>query len=112
MKILNSQKDKAIEQVEKVLNELKAMPDKSPIQEIDKEGLESLLGEVVTLFGAVYIYTGKLVGVNSTCVKLENAGIVYETGDFNEKNWKDMQKLPHKYFYIQISMIESFGLLK
>jgi hypothetical protein len=78
----------------------------------EAEGLESLLGETVTIFCAVYIYTGKLIGVNSTCIKLENPSIVYETGAFTDKDWKDAQKLPEKYFYIQTGAIESFGVLK
>ena len=68
------------------------------VEEKNAEGLESLLGETVTLFGFMYFYTGKLIGVNDTCVKLENPYIVYETGAFSEKGWKDAQKLPHKYF--------------
>lgn len=79
---------------------------------VDGEGLEGLLGETVTIFCAVYIYTGKLVGVNNTCIKLENPSIVYETGAFTEKNWKDAQRLPNQYFYIQTGAIESFGVLK
>ena len=84
---------------------------KKIITEVEGEGLISLLGETVTLFCAVYIYTGKLVGVNDTCVLLEDAKIVYETGAFHEKNWKDAQALPNKW-YVQTSMIESFGILK
>ena len=82
------------------------------VEEVSGEGLEKLLGETVTLFCAVYIYTGKLVGVNETCVLLEDTSIVYETGPFNEKEWKDAQKLPNKHWYVQTSMIESFGVLK
>ena len=82
------------------------------VTEVESEGLESLLGKVVTLFCGVYIYTGKLVGVNATCVKLENAGIVYETGPFNQKNWKDMQPLPHSEWYVATQAIESFGIMK
>lgn len=81
------------------------------VTEIEGEGLESLLGEQVTFFCAVYIYTGKLVGVNSTFVKLENPKIVYETGAFTEKNWKDAQALPNE-LYLQTAMIESFGIVK
>ena len=80
--------------------------------EVSGEGLEGLLGQTVTLFCAVYIYTGKLVGVNSSCVKLEGAKIVYETGAFNEKNWKDAQALPNSVWYVSSAMIESFGILK
>ena len=76
------------------------------------EGLESLIGQVVTLFCINYFYTGKLVGVNETCVKLEDPKIVYETGPFTESNWKDAQALPQKHWYVQKQAIESFGLMK
>lgn len=109
MKVLNSQKDKAIAQVEKVLSELKEMPDKTPIEEIGGEGLESLIGKQVIIFCAVYIYSGKLVGVNATCVKLENPKVVYETGTFTNKEWKLAEVLGQKHHYIATSMIESFG---
>jgi hypothetical protein len=79
--------------------------------EVSGEGFEALLGETITCFCAVYIYTGKLVGVNSTCIKLESPKIVYETGAFGDKNWKDAQALP-KDLYVQVAMIESFGLVK
>lgn len=82
------------------------------VDEKEQEGLEALLGEVITVFCALYFYTGKLVGVNNTCIKLEEPYIVYETGSFSEKAWKDAQKLPHKYWYVQTSMIESFGKMK
>lgn len=81
------------------------------VVEVSGEGFESLLGQTITVFCAVYIYTGKLVGVNSTCIKLQNPKIVYETGPFNEKNWKDAQALPNE-IYIQVGMVECFGLVK
>lgn len=81
------------------------------ITERESEGLEALMGQRVTLFCMNYIYTGKLVGVNATCVKLEDAAIVYETGPFNNKKWTDAQDLPSAW-YVQTGAIESFGLLK
>lgn len=81
------------------------------VTEVDGEGLPILMGETVTLFCANYIYTGKLVGVNDHFVKLENPSIVYETGPYTEKNWKDAQKLPNDW-YVRTSFIESFGILK
>jgi hypothetical protein len=81
------------------------------VQEVDGEGLESFLGKTVTLFCGVYIYTGKCVGVNDTCIKLENAAIVYETGSFSEAKWKDAQKLPGNW-YVARQAIESFGFMK
>lgn len=82
------------------------------VQEIEGEGLVSLMGETVTLFCLNYIYAGTLVGVNDTFVKLENAHVVYDTGAFNDKKFKDAQPLTHNIWYVQTSSIESFGLLK
>ena len=84
---------------------------KKIVNEVQGEGLDKLLGERVTLFCMNYIYTGTLTGVNDTCVLLTDASIVYETGGFNEKDWRDAQKLPHDW-YVEISAIESFGKLK
>ena len=84
---------------------------KKIIEEVDCEGLEKLLGERITLFCARYIYTGKLKGVNERDVLLTDAGIVYETGSFDNKDWSDMQKLPHDW-YVTIASIESYGVLK
>jgi len=77
--------------------------------EVSGEGLESLLGKKVLLFCANYLYTGKLIGVNATCIKLQDASIVYETGPFTDKMYKDVQPLHVKEWYVQTSAIESFG---
>ena len=81
------------------------------VEEISGEGLDKLLGERVTLFCLNYIYTGKLMGVNTSCVLLEDAAIVYETGELTDTKWKDAQKLPNAW-YVQTCCIESFGVLK
>lgn len=75
------------------------------------EGLVKLMGERVTFFGMNYIYTGKLTGVNETCVLLEDAAIVYETGAFSDKDWADAQPLPRPV-YVMLSAIEAFMVLK
>ena len=84
---------------------------KKLIEETSGEGLEKLMGERVTLFCMNYFYTGKLMGVNDTCVLLTDAGIVYETGALDSDEWSDMQKLPND-LYVQTSAIESFTVLK
>ncbi len=81
------------------------------VVEVANEGLISLLGETVTFFCMNYIYTGVLEGVNDTCVLITSPKIVYETGAFTEKNWRDAQALPNQ-LYIQTSAIESFGIMK
>ena len=78
------------------------------VTEVDGEGLEALMGERVTLFCLNYIYTGKLTGVNKSCVLLEEAAIVYETGELDSKSWKDAQYLPNQW-YVQIGAIESLS---
>ena len=81
------------------------------VTEVSGEGLTKLLGERVTLFCLNYIYTGTLAGVNESCVLLQDAAIVYETGAFTDKVWKDAQKVPGDW-YVQLGCIESFGVLK
>lgn len=73
------------------------------------EGLIALLGEQVVIICACYIYSGKLVGVNKTCIKLEDPHMVYETGTWTDKKWKDAQPLGAKFHYIATGMIESFS---
>lgn len=79
--------------------------------DVEDEGMMSLFGKRITIFSLNYIYTGKLVGVNDTCVKLEDPSIVYETGSFDEKEWKDAQKLPNE-IYVATNCIEAFGEVK
>ena len=73
--------------------------------------IEELMGQRITLFCMNYIYTGQLVGVSATCVKLSDPAIVYETGAFSDKAWKDAQPLPND-LYVSTAAIESFGILK
>lgn len=83
------------------------------VQKIKNKGLLALMGQRVTLFGANYIYTGTLVGVNDEFVKLEKGGIVFETGAFTDAKWKDYQPFPGDGVgYVMKSAIESFLILK
>jgi len=80
------------------------------VVEVDGEGIVALLGEHVLLFCMSYFYAGKLVGVNDTCVQLEDAHIVYETGGLRDEAFKDAQALPGDVWYVQMAAIESFGV--
>ena len=73
--------------------------------------MEARLGEKVTLFCLVYIYTGKLTGVNDSDVELTDAKIVYETGELDFGDWKDAQDLPSPW-NVRTSAIESWGPAK
>jgi hypothetical protein len=80
------------------------------VTEVENEGLIKLLGKRVTFFCLNYIYCGDLVGVNDSCILLENASIVYETGAFTDSKFKDEQRLPCREYYLQKATIESFGV--
>lgn len=85
---------------------------KKIITEDEKEGLMSLLGRRVLIMTAGYFYEGVLIDVNESCVKIEDPSIVYETGKWDAKNYSDTQKLNADYWYVQVGLIESFGLSK
>jgi hypothetical protein len=72
-------------------------------------GLEELLGRSIVLYCGIYIYTGKLVAIGPSAVKIECAAIVYDTGPLLAKTWTDAQDLPGSYWWISIAAIESFG---
>lgn len=78
--------------------------------EVQEEGFLALIGKNVEIYCGVYIYAGKLVGVNTTCIKLENPHIVYETGTHTDKKYKDAQPLNKDAQYIMVHAVESFGL--
>lgn len=78
-------------------------------KEVQAEGFLALLGKNVEVFCCIYIYAGKLVGVNDTCIKLQNPYIVYETGKFLDKQYKDAQHMGREFHYIATGFIESFG---
>lgn len=82
------------------------------VEEIENEGLGGLLGERVLLMCAGYFYEGKLIGVNDSFVKIDDAAIVYSTGEWKDKTYADIQKLHQKEWYIQRGLIESFGRSK
>lgn len=82
------------------------------IVEVEDEGFIALMDKIITVLCMNYFYTGKLIGVNDTCILLESPSIIYETGRWDEDEWKDKQPLPTDKLYIQTSAIESFGELK
>lgn len=85
---------------------------KKLVTEVENEGLEKLLGETVTLFCLNYFYNGKLVGVNEDCVLLESPKLIYETGEWTDSNWKDIQDMGIDELYVRISAIESYAATK
>jgi hypothetical protein len=74
------------------------------------EGMESLLGETVTIFCANYFYTGKLSGVNDDCIKIDEPEIVYDTGSWSKKAYENTERMVAlDSLYIQKNAIEAFA---
>lgn len=80
--------------------------------EVENSGLMSLLGKDVLICTAGYFYKGTLTGVNDTCVELTNPSIVYETGPWSDKVYKNEQKLHTDIWFVSTGLIESFGISK
>lgn len=78
-------------------------------KEVTEEGFIGLLGKNIEVFCGNYIYAGKLIGVNTSCIKLSNPHIVYETGGFLDKKYKDVQHMGKECHYVAVGFIESFG---
>jgi hypothetical protein len=74
-------------------------------------GFEVALGDNVCLFCGVYIYTGKLDGVNDDHLELTDVKLVYETGELTSGEWKDAQPLPNPWRVMRQG-IESWGPAK
>lgn len=81
------------------------------IIETPEAGFEAMLGEKITLFCGVYIYTGVLSGVNADHVELTKPQLVYETGELTSGAWKDAQALPSPWRVMRQG-IESWGAAK
>ena len=80
------------------------------IVEADDGGFDAALGETVVLLCGIYIYSGKLAGVNDDHVELDEAVLVYETGTWQEAGWTDAQPLPTGKWRVMRQAIESWGL--
>jgi hypothetical protein len=80
---------------------MKMLPTK--VVEVETEGHVALLGKTVVVMTNVYFYTGTLEGVNDRNLKLGNPSIIYETGEWTSKKFKDVQKLPTDAIYLEYS---------
>lgn len=72
-------------------------------------GIESFLGQPVTVFAERYIYGGVLSGVSETSLFLTDAVIVYETGELDAEEYADAQTVGGGEWYVERGKVESFG---
>ena len=78
------------------------------VTEVENEGLISFLGKRTFIVAQSYFYEGILTGVNDTCVLLEDANFVLESGDFTKDKLAYAEKIKSGKIYISVSHIESF----
>lgn len=78
------------------------------VTEVDGEGFTALLGERVMLFCMNWVYAGVLTGVNDSFVQLDQAQLVFDTGEPAASSFAEAQPLPSPW-YVQTGAIESFG---
>ena len=79
------------------------------VVDVENEGLVSMLGERVFLMCTTYFYSGNLVGVNDSFVKLDDCHLVYSTGEWSAKAWADAQRIGDGH-YVILGAVESFRL--
>ena len=78
------------------------------IETEESAGFESMLGESIIILCGVYHYAGVLSGVNADHLELSDPKLVYETGGWDAKEWKDAQALPAPW-RVMLQGIEAWG---
>ena len=74
----------------------------------EEGGLASLLGKKVFLHCMNYNYSGILSGINTTDGELSEAGVVFETGPYTNKVFKDFQPVPCGKIGFKIASVEAY----
>ena len=71
---------------------------------------DELIGQVITVLCLnYYSYTGKLVEIGATCLKLENPIMTYNE-IVPRLTERTVERLPATFWYVELTAIESFGL--
>ena len=76
-------------------------------------GFDDLLGQEIQVYTInYYVYTGVLIGVHATSIQLENPTMARaDETSFNARTAGKPMSLPAPTWYVQMSAIESFGLV-
>ena len=82
---------------------------KDLIEEVESplKDLQGLKGKLYTFWCTRYIYHGVVKEVTKTFITLEDASVVYDTGDLSKTSAESIEKLPFDC-NIMIQSIESF----
>ena len=74
----------------------------------EEVGLERHLGQRILFFCARYNYCGKLVGVSEDEFVLEDAKIVFSTGDLKSDTWEEAEAPVKSAFSVMKQAVESY----
>jgi len=85
-----------------------------PANDLRELPSKDCIGEFMSFFCGVLVYTGKVVATTKHGVQLKPAKVVFETGSLTEQDWQDAQPLPtEKYpWTVKWDAMESYGEAK
>lgn len=69
-------------------------------------------GKGLFFYGARYAYVGNPVEIGEKHVVLEGAALPFDTGEFSNAKWGNLEKFPKGRWTILIDAMESFGIMK
>jgi hypothetical protein len=95
--------------MKRIVKEPVAVAEKEVVKDVEG-GFVEYLGKDVTVLCDSYFYTGRLSGVNGTFIELENASIIYETGDWAKAyggKYQRAEKLPCDKLVVLMSKVET-----
>jgi len=78
------------------------------IVEVEGDHLAAALGQKVLIFGVRYNYSGVLTEVTDKFLKITEAVIVFDTGDFAAKSWATAETPKSSEIHVNIAAIESW----
>lgn len=78
---------------------------------VSTDSFLNYLNMPLLVHGTNYIYAGVLTGVNGQLIELQEAGVVFDTGEYTGKmQFKDFQKVPSNV-YLNKCALESWWVL-
>jgi len=82
--------------------------DQVGLDEVEEvEDITELEGKKYAFQCARYIYYGKVKNVNPSWVELDEASVVFDTGNYSDTSAEDIQELPKKKAYVMRQSIEA-----
>ena len=97
---------KTIEVSDETFDKIKDQLTDGEVKEIDSLG--DLIGETYLFQCARYIYHGEVKSITTDYIELKNASVVFDTGDYENSDASDKQKVPKNKIHVMRQSIEAF----